>query len=77
MSKITKAQFGRLVHQTRNKNLPPVLVEMTLDIAYKQVTSGRWTHGKPVELYMQDDIPCIRYQDGQWWHYDVVNGTWY
>lgn len=77
MSKITREQFFRLGHQAENKDVLPVLVQLVLDVAYRHISSGRWKHGKPIELYMQDDIPCIRYQDKQCWHYDVIHGTWY
>jgi hypothetical protein len=77
MSKITKQQFFVLGYQAENRDLLPVLVQLVLGVAYRHISSGKWIHGKPIELYMQDDVTCIRYQDGQWWHHDVVKGEWY
>lgn len=30
----------------------------------------QWTHGEPVEVWRDENhILCIRYADGNWWHY--------
>lgn len=50
---------------------------MTIDVAFRHVTKGRWEHGYPAELYWADSLPCIRYQDGMSFHYDVIKGTWF
>ena len=37
----------------------------------------QWREGKPVKVFTQDGLPCVKYESGAWWHYDVKNGTWY
>ena len=75
--KITKEQFLRIVESTENKDVPASIMLMTAYLAHKHVSKGRWRHGNPVLLFMHDDMPCIQYWDDQWWHYDLVKGTWY
>lgn len=36
-----------------------------------------WMEGRPVELFRQDGLPCVRYESGAWWHYDIAAGTWF
>ena len=36
-----------------------------------------WREGEPVELFTSDGLPCVRYESGQWWHYDTEKGAWY
>lgn len=32
-----------------------------------------WTSGKPVKSWRDDNnVLCIEYQDGQWWHYRMT-----
>lgn len=36
-----------------------------------------WKEGKPVKLFIRDGLPCVKYESGAWWHYDVTKGTWF
>lgn len=36
-----------------------------------------WREGQPVEVFMSDGLPCVRYESGSWWHYDLKKGTWF
>lgn len=36
-----------------------------------------WIYGKPVAVFQSDGYPCVRYETGAWWYYDVEYGTWW
>lgn len=36
-----------------------------------------WREGEPVELFSADGLPCVRYESGAWWHYDLQHGSWF
>lgn len=36
-----------------------------------------WREGQPVEVFMSDGVPCVRFRSGNWWHYDLKKGTWW
>lgn len=36
-----------------------------------------WNEGEPVEVFMADGLPCVRFESGNWWHYNVEKGTWF
>lgn len=29
-----------------------------------------WEHGEAVEVWFEDGVLCIRYEDGSWYHYN-------
>lgn len=29
------------------------------------------------EVFIQDELPCVRFKNGDWYHYILENGTWY
>lgn len=28
-------------------------------------------------VYTRDGMPCVKYESGAWWHYDITAGTWW
>ncbi len=36
-----------------------------------------WTYGKPIAVFQSDGYPCVRYETGAWWHYDLDSETWW
>ena len=36
-----------------------------------------WKEGKPVKLFIRDGLPCVKYESGLWWHYNITKGTWF
>lgn len=61
----------------KNRNVLQEDMKMAaIKLAMKQIELGE-SHGNAIEMFYADGWPCIRYQDGQWWHYNVVKGTWF
>lgn len=29
------------------------------------------------EVFVQDDLPCVRFENGDWYHYQLDSKTWY
>ena len=29
------------------------------------------------EVFIQDDLPCVKFENGDWYHYNLHNATWY
>ncbi len=76
MTKIKKEAFLQLCRKV-NVNVPEETLRLAVDVAYRQISHGRWQYGNPASVFMRDRLPCIRYQEGTWWHYDVVKGLWF
>lgn len=37
----------------------------------------KWVHGEPVDAWFDTDRNlCIKYKDGQWWHYNTSGNWW-
>lgn len=43
----------------------------------QHIGSCDWREGKPVEVFHRDGYPCVRYESGNWWHYDLKHNTWF
>lgn len=43
----------------------------------RHMASCDWQEGQPVEWFQQDGCPCVRYESGAWWHYDLKRRTWF
>ena len=48
-----------------------------LALMRKQVSLCDWREGEPTRLFTADGFPCVQYESGNWWHYDVERGTWF
>lgn len=52
--------------------------DLLIDVAEIHIKAfGEWKEGKAVKQYMKDGLPCVEYESGQWWHYDVQSKRWY
>ncbi len=29
------------------------------------------------EVFIKDNLPCVRFENGDWYHYNLQDGTWY
>ena len=29
------------------------------------------------EVFIQDDLPCVRFENGDWYHYQLESKTWF
>ena len=38
---------------------------------------GEWKEGRAVSAFYQDGYPCVKYESGNWWHYNTNAGTWF
>lgn len=36
-----------------------------------------WHEGEPTRFFIADGFPCVQYESGNWWHYDLERGTWF
>lgn len=36
-----------------------------------------WQEGKPVEIFRREGIPCVKYESGRWWFYDLLTWCWW
>lgn len=36
-----------------------------------------WREGRLVEVFFKDGFPCVKYESGKWWHYDVKRQCWW
>lgn len=45
----------------------------------RHITEGNetWTHGAAVKVFTRDGYPAVRYEDGEWWHYETERLGWY
>lgn len=32
-----------------------------------------WREGEPVKAWIEDNVLCIKYKSGSWWHYRLNN----
>lgn len=72
-----KQKMAAVFAKMKNRNVVQEDVKMeAIKLAMKQIEMGE-SHGKAVEMFYTDGWPCIRYQDGQWWHYNIVKGVWF
>ena len=46
-------------------------------VAKHQRQHETWREGEPVEVFLADGLPCVRYQSGNWWHYDTAKKVWF
>lgn len=59
------------------KNLKPEMSQHIMNCYEKHFHSCEvWEHGEPVKVWIDDDnILCIQYADGQWWHYEGIGNS--
>lgn len=78
MKKCSKDALKRMLMQLVGwHTLPGGVDDMLVDTVYKQVTSGTWSNGNPKRIFIADGCYCVQYQNGMWWHYDLINKLWF
>lgn len=48
-----------------------------LALMREQVGKCDWREGEPIEVFEADGLPCVRYESGNWWHYDIEKQEWF
>lgn len=43
----------------------------------RQIAACDWREGYPIEVFEDEGFPCVRYESGAWWHYDIAKGEWW
>lgn len=43
----------------------------------QQISFCDWKEGEPIELFTADGFPCVRYESGVWYHYDLKKKEWF
>lgn len=43
----------------------------------KQCGNNFAPYGKPIEIFAADGFMCVRYENNQWFHYDLLENTWW
>jgi hypothetical protein len=74
--KNTENRYLKRFKTMRNVNVHEEIKKAAIRVACKQIEYGE-SHGNAIDMFYSDGCPCIRWQDGQWWHYNIVDGTWF
>lgn len=78
MKKISKDALKHMLMQLVGwQMLPGGVDNMLVDTVYKQGTSGTWGNGNPKRIFIADGCYCVQYQNGMWWHYDLLHQSWF
>ena len=78
MKKISKDALRIMLKKKEGWTLLPDNVKyLFLNVVHRHLTTGTWKNGKPIRIFRADGCYCIRYQNGMWWHYDLIRGTWF
>lgn len=78
MKKISKDELKRMLMQLDGWHMLPGGVDnMLIDTVYKQMTRGTWENGNPKRIFRAHGYYCVQYQNGMWWHYDLINKLWF
>ncbi|MBS5582797.1 MAG: hypothetical protein KHX20_09515 [Megasphaera sp.] len=78
MKKISKDELKRMLMQLDGWHMLSGGVDnMLVDTVYKQMTSGTWGNGNPKRIFRAHGYYCVQYQNGMWWHYDLINKLWF
>jgi hypothetical protein len=61
------------------ENFNPEIQEKILEIYEMQMDAfGRKIKGHELkEVFVQDDLPCVRFENGDWYHYQTNSQTWF
>jgi hypothetical protein len=52
-------------------------VEAMKNVIKKQQSMCDWTHGRIIMFFVDNGYPCVKFKDGEWWHYDLPNQSWW
>jgi hypothetical protein len=51
--------------------------ELRIVVKTHMKSVSTWKEGEPVTVFWRDGYPCVRYESGNWWHYNLKRGTWF
>jgi hypothetical protein len=51
--------------------------ELRIVVKTHMESVSTWKEGEPVTVFWRDGYPCVRYESGNWWHYNLKRGTWF
>lgn len=62
-----------MVLNTINVDELPALIRLM-----KKQNGNRFRlHGQPVNIFAAEGFVCVKYENGQWFHYDLIEQTWF
>jgi len=61
------------------ENFNPKIQEKILEIYEMQMAAfgGKIKGHELKEVFIQDDLPCVRFENGDWYHYQLDSETWF
>lgn len=61
------------------ENFSPEIQEKIQEIYQMQMDAfGGMIKGHDLkEVFVQDDLPCVRFENGDWYHYNLHDSNWY
>ena len=61
------------------ENFSPETQKKILEIYQMQMNAfGGMIKGHELqEVFIQDDLPCVRFENGDWYHYQLESKTWF
>lgn len=61
------------------ENFNPEIQEKILKIYEMQMAAfgGKIKGHELKELFIQDGFPCVRFENEDWYHYDLTSKTWF
>ena len=77
MKKISKDALKHMLMEIIGWHIVPGGDDLLVDTVYKQITSGTWCNGNPKRIFIADGCYCVQYQNGMWWHYDLIHKSWF
>lgn len=78
MKKISKDALKHMLMEIIGWHIVPGGADdLLVDTVYKQITSGTWCNGNPKRIFIADGCYCVQYQNGMWWHYDLIHKSWF
>ena len=61
------------------ENFSSELQEKILEIYEMQMAAfgGKIKGHELEEVFIKNNLPCVRFENGDWYHYNLQDGTWY
>ena len=61
------------------ENFNPKIQEKILEIYEMQMAAfgGKIKGHELEEVFIKNNLPCVRFENGDWYHYNLQDGTWY
>lgn len=61
------------------ENFSSELQDKILEIYEMQMAAfgGKIKGHELEEVFIKNNLPCVRFENGDWYHYNLQDGTWY